>query len=146
MRNRLLKSVALLSLIAAGLLSTTTAGIAGPYYPPDQRDDLTPQQQSKCPPVDPETGTIPGLAEDKNVSDHKDQNGKVDPKIKDAYMGKWHWDDGKGHDLTIEKWCINSTVWYFSQRIIVSTGKVNKKLTVVVAPGGAGGTVDPGAC
>jgi hypothetical protein len=148
----ILQRFALVFLVAVSLaLATAAPAHAGPWYPPARRDDLSAQENSNCPPVD-EDGKLWGLAEDANVAGHKNGKGQVDPKLTDAYMGKWHWDDGKGNDLTVEKWCIRSTVWYFSQRIIVSK---KKKLTVVAAPKGyvppnmekqKGGAIDPGYC
>ena len=108
-----------------------------PHQWPGQRDGLSRAQQSRCPPWNSaKPPQVPPHKDDRDVSGHNDG------KTVDWIIDRWHWDDGE-NDLTVEEWCINAKTPYYSLVIIQSK---KGKPTTVVAPGGAGGTVDPGQC
>jgi hypothetical protein len=110
-------------LFVAGMAVAVLA--ASPRVGLGARDDLTAVQATSCPPAG-DDGKVPPRAGDAKVGGGKNT---------DWLMAKWHWDDLKGHDLTVEKWCINPTPDfepYFSLRVIQSEYKIQH---VVVLPG-----------
>lgn len=62
--------------------------------------------------------------------------------VKAWLVYRYHWDDGKGNDLTVDSLCITEGE-YMSVRV---TQSKNGRLTVVAQPGGGNGTADPGHC
>ena len=60
----------------------------------------------------------------------------------DWLFKRFHWDDGKGHDLTVEVWCVRAGP-YFSSRIFLSTNGIS---TLVATPKGQDGTTETGLC
>ena len=103
-----------------------------PYTAAPQRDKLTGAEASGCPPRH-NNDPVPGIAEDRTNRDG----------TTDYYMGKYHWDDGKGNDLTIIEWCMHGEVQYFSVEVIQSKNGTQKD---VANPGGTGGAVDTDGC
>lgn len=66
------------------------------------------------------------------------------PKVKGWLVNRYHWDDGNGNDLTVDTICmLDAKVEYYSLRI---TQSKNGRETLVAAPGGGRGLVDPSAC
>lgn len=124
------------------VLTAVAVLAASPRVGLGPRDDLTAIQAASCPPVG-DDGKVSPRAGDAKVGGGKNT---------DWLMAKWHWDDLKGHDLTVEKWCINATPDfepYFSLRVIQSEYKIvhgvnkDKKEHVVVLPGVPTPTPEP---
>jgi hypothetical protein len=112
--------------IAAGLSGATpsVAVIAGPLvYSRPHEGNCPPQKPEPIEGVDAPLSGLPG--------------DEVDWLFK-----RFHWDDGKGHDLTVEVWCVRAGP-YFSSRIFLSTNGIS---TLVATPKGQDGTTETGLC
>ena len=121
--------------ISAVILALCTAPFLFAESPLVFRRDGT---NMACPPTNTSGAIDPAnRPEDQNIS------GRVGPGASnDWLLLRYHWDDGKGKDLTVEQWCLSSP-HVFTMRIIQS---VNGEQFVRATPTGTGGTVPVGTC
>lgn len=100
---------------------------------------VRPNTTGSCPPKIPTQGLerrrwpidAPTRSEDENVGNH----GGANPE-KDWLISRRHWDDGHGNDFTLEIWCIQAAIPYFSARIAQSK---NGHSAIVATPLGGPG-------
>lgn len=120
-----------------------------PHTGVPQRDGESYAQRMSCPPTD-SSGKVPPLKNSKGEVLDKDVNG--DGQV-DYLLDRWHWDDGKGNDLTVELWCVSEKTSddhysYYGSEVVTQSktaiGKTEEK--TVVSPGGKQGGIDPGHC
>ncbi len=122
---------AMLFSIASFLIAASPTLAKSPYTSAPPREGLTAVEQAKCPPKH-DSEDVPPIDQDRTNRD-----GSID-----YFMGQYHWDDGKGNDLTLDQFCVHGKIEYFSVDLIQSK---NGKYKTVARTGGTNGVVDTGA-
>lgn len=125
-----------LFIVAVSCTALFASAADGPKVPlksrqPEHLDNPEKAQLDRCPPLASD-GNVYHIPEDETPK-ASDKNGPHN-----LLMAKWHWDDGKGNDLTVEKWCMDALAVrhdsYLTLRVIQSK---KKKLTTIVQSGPA---------